>query len=147
MKVILLKDIAKLGKKFDVKEVADGHASNMLIPKGLVEMATPKTLLRVETLKISEAQDKKVQEDLLIKNLKDINGVRIVLTEKANEKGHLFAAIHKEEIIAAIKEQTRLDISANFINLENHLKEVGEHTIDIEVRDKKASFVLSIEAK
>ncbi|MDD5318820.1 MAG: 50S ribosomal protein L9 [Candidatus Pacebacteria bacterium] len=147
MKVILLKDVAKLGKKYDIKNVADGHALNMLIPQGQVEVATPTSLKKVELLRAQMAEDLKVQEDLLIKNLKDIQGARIVVSENANEKGHLFAGIHKEELIKAIKEETRLDIIPDFIVLDKPIKTVGEHTIEIQVRDKKAEFTLVVEAK
>ena len=65
MKVILLKDIPKLGKKFEVKEVAEGHAINMLIPNGSVKHATPKALKEIEALKAEQAAQLKIQEDLL----------------------------------------------------------------------------------
>ncbi len=51
MKVILLKDVQALGRKFDIKDVADGHASNFLLPKKLAEMATEKALKRLEEMK------------------------------------------------------------------------------------------------
>ena len=72
MKVILLKDVAKLGKKYEVKEVPDGHATNFLIPRGLVEIATSGGLKKVELSREKEAQEKKVRDDLLSKNLQDV---------------------------------------------------------------------------
>ncbi len=62
MKVILLKDIQSVGRKFDVKEVADGHAMNFLFPRKLAEMATDKSLKRIEQMKNQNAADIKVQE-------------------------------------------------------------------------------------
>ena len=147
MKVILLKDTPKLGKKYDVKTVADGHALNMLIPQGFVQVASPSSIKKVEELRARDMENMKVQEDLLLKNLKDINGARISMTEKANDKGHLFAGIHKDELIKAIKTETRLDIMPDFINLEKPIKTVGEHQIEINVRDKKAEFTLVVEAE
>lgn len=147
MKVILLKDVAKLGKKYEIKEVSDGHAVNFLIPRGLVHVATNSNLKKIETQKGQDMNEKKVQSDLLLKNLHDIEGVVIEMSEKANDKGHLFAGIHKEELVPVIKEQTRLDIFPEFIVLEKPIKEVGEHEITVLVEDKTATFKLLVTAK
>ena len=79
-------------------------------------------------------------------NLKEIDGVLITIKEKANEKGHLFAQIHKPEIVKALKEQKKIDVIADFIDLEKPLKEVGSHEIVVKVQDKTAKFNLVIEA-
>ena len=146
MKVILLQDVPNLGKKLDVKDVSDGHALNMLIPRGLVKTATPSAMKQLEAEKQKIAGERKVQEDLLIKNIKDLEGVRIELTEKANDKGHLFAGIHREEIAKRIKEATHLDIIADCIDIKEPIKEVGEFNINVSVQDKKATFKLIVQA-
>lgn len=146
MKVVLLHDVAKLGKKYEVKNVSDGHAINLLIPQGLVEIATAGSLKKVEGLKAVHEAEQKIQMDLLMKNLGDIKDAVVTMKEKANEKGHLFAGVHKAELIPAIKEQTRLDLAAEFIVLEKPIKTVGEHKIEVKVGDKSAHFTLVIEA-
>jgi large subunit ribosomal protein L9 len=146
MKVILLQDVPKIGRKYEVKNVSDGHAINFLMPKGLAELATEKGLKKIEVMKQAHDADVKVQTDLLVKNLDAINSAVVTLKEKANEKGHLFAGIHKAELVPALKEQTRLDISPDFIVLDKPLKEIGEHTVSVEVGDKKAAFKVVIEA-
>lgn len=140
MKVVLLKNVAKVGNKFDVKNVADGYALNFLIPNGLAEAATASVLKRVEVLKKEIAADLKIKEDLLLKNLKDIGGVVLNIKGKANAKGSLFAGIHKEELSKEIKEQTRLDIDPSFIDLEKPIKEVGDHEVTVKVSDKTVKF-------
>jgi large subunit ribosomal protein L9 len=144
MKVILLRDVQKVGRKYEVVNVADGFASNALFPKGLAEIATEKALKRAEGMKATEIADQKIREDLLIKNLNDISGVTIELSGKANDKGHLFAGIHKEALVPALKEQTRLDIDAEYIVLDKPLKEVGEHKIEVKVQDKSITFTVNI---
>ena len=146
MKIILLRDVQKVGRKYDVVNVAEGFASNSLFPKGLAEVATPKAMKRVEAAKATDLADQKVREDLLIKNLNDIAGVTLEMSGKANDKGHLFAGIHKDALIPALKEQTRLDIDASYIILDKPIKEVGEHKIEVKVQDKSVKFILNIVA-
>jgi large subunit ribosomal protein L9 len=146
MKVILLKTIPQTGHKYDVINVADGFAMNSLFPKGLAEVATPKALARLEVLKKTEEVEKKVREDLLLMNFKQIDGITLEFTGKASDKGHLFAGIHKNEIIALLKEQDRLDISAEYIELDKAIKEVGEYKIPVKVQDKTAEFTLVVKA-
>ncbi len=147
MKIILLRDVQKVGHKYQVVDVAEGFAMNALFPKGLAENATPKALKRVETLQVAEAADQKVREDLLLKNLKDISGVTLEIVGKANDKGHLFAGIHKDALVPALKEQTRLDIDAQYIVLDKPLKEVGEHKVEVKVQDKSVEFTVNIKAE
>ena len=144
MKVILLKDVPKVGRRYDIKDVADGYARNFIIKNKLGDMATPKLIEWAQREKGRLSQEKKLHEDLLIKNLEDLKGVTITLG-KANEQGHLFAGIHKEQLISAIKEATRLEVSAEHIILEKPIKELGEHEVKIIVQDKKASFKVVVE--
>ncbi len=145
MKVILLNDVPRVGQKYDVKEVANGYGRNFLLPRGLAEIATKKAIAGVATLITRHKEEKKVREDLLLKNLEDLNNITVVMQEKANEKGHLFAGIHKEEMIPVIKEQTHLDMDADHINLEHPIKELGEHKIEVKVGDKTVTFKLTVE--
>ena len=146
MKVILLQDVPKLGKKYEVKKVSDGHALNFLIPRRLVEMASESAVKRLEVMKKKETEEQKIHEDLLLKNLKDIQGVSVEINAKTNDKGHLFASIHKDEIVLELKRQTRLDISPDYLILDKPIKEIGEHEIEVKVQDKTARFKLVLKA-
>jgi large subunit ribosomal protein L9 len=147
MKIVLLKDIKGLGKKHDVKTVADGFALNSLIPQGSAEVATPKVLARIEVIKKQEDAEKKIREDLLAKSLKTLHDATVEITVGANEKGHLFAGLHAVDVAPFVKEQTRVDVAPEFIKIEKAIKEVGEHKIDINVQGKSATFVLVVKAK
>ncbi len=145
MKIILLKDAPKVGKKYEIKEVPDGYARNFLIKRGFAEMATENAVKRVENVRKAAEAERKIQEDLLMKNLGDIDGITITLKEKANEEGHLFAGIHKEEIISEIKKEARLDIIPEYIELDKPIKKTGEFEIGVSVNGKKAKFKLIVE--
>ena len=147
MKVILLKDVKKVGKKFETKEVASGYALNFLIPRKMAEASTESAMKRLGHLKALDEGERKIHEDLLMKNLKALEGKTIELKEPANEKGHLFKGVHQEELVAAIKSQTQLDLAPEYIILEKPIKEVGEHEIEVKVQDKVSKFKLVISAE
>ena len=147
MKVVLLKDVAKVGRKYDIKDVADGFALNMLIPKGSAQLATAQSLKNIETMKSKDVADKRVQGELLLKSLDTIKSLTLNLKEKANEKGHLFASVTKERLAEEILKTARLNLDPNSIQLEKPIKEVGEYKVTVEAVGKKAEFSVNIEAK
>lgn len=147
MKVILLKDVSKLGHRFDIKEVSSGHALNLLIPQGLAVTATPDAVKRIEIEKKKAEGERKVHEELLAQNLKGLEAAVVTISGKANDKGHLFAGLHREVIASELQKQTGLQVDPSFIQIEHPIKEVGEHTIEVQAAGKSAKFKLVIEAK
>src|SRR3989344_4543136 len=99
MKIVLLKDVPKIGKKHEVKEINDGYARNFLIPKNLAAEASPAKLKEVDELKKKIALEKNMQAEAIRKSLKAIDGLELMMKGKAGETGHLFSAIHKKEIL------------------------------------------------
>lgn len=146
MKVILLKDVPKVGKKYDIKNVAEGYALNLLIPKGLAQIATPQAEKNIESMKSKDMVEKKVQGELLLKNLEVIKTLVLNIKEKANDKGHLFAGITKERLVEEIIKTARLNLDVDSIKLDKPIKEVGEHEVPVEVLGKSAKFKVIIEA-
>ena|SRR3989338_11015300 len=145
MKVIFLNDVPRVGKKNDIKEVNDGYAMNFLLPRKLAVIATPKNQAELETRQKEIAIERKVQDSLLLKNLEEIKGKVVTIKTKADEKGHLFAQIHKKQIIDSMKEQERADIGEEFIILKKPIREIGEFEIPIEIKNKRSSFKLIVE--
>lgn len=146
MKLILTHDVVKVGRKFDLVEVADGYAQNFLIPTGKAMAATIEAKTRVEKMKKEEASRRVLSDALLAKELKAVSGVSLSFVRRANEKGHLFAAIHQVDIAAELKKQTHLEIGADHILLEKPIKEVGSYTVQISVADKKADVAVEVTA-
>ncbi len=144
MKVVFLKDVPKQGKKYEVKDVANGHALNLLIPQGLAEAGTDKAIKKAGLLRKQEDAEKKIHEDLLAKNLGDIEGATIHMSGKASDKGHLFAGIHKEALVKELQKETRLQISPEFIILDAPLKTVGEHEVVVKAGGKEVKFKVII---
>lgn len=146
MKVILVKDVRKVGKKYDVKEVADGFALNSLIPSKMAIPATPENTKHVEMLKKRESDFRRVDEEILRKNLAAIRETVLEIAGKTSEAGHLFAGIHKEQLSEELKKQAQIDILPDFILLDKPLKEVGEHEVEVEANGVKVKFKVVIKS-
>ena len=147
MKVILIKDVPKVGQRYDIKDVAEGFALNMLIPRGLAEVATPNAVKKVKEMRRNDLTQKKMEEELLVKSLENLKNLTVTLKEKANDKGHLFAGITKEMLAGEILKISRLNINPEFIKLVKPIKEVGEHKVLVEVMGRNVEFTVKIEAK
>ncbi len=145
MKVILLKDVLKVGNKDSVLEFADGYAQNVLIAKGLAIRATPHELSKLEE-KLKKLQSIKEEEnkvfDILVSSL---NNKILTLKAKSNEKGHLFSAVKKAEIATLIKEHTGTDIAEDAIEFGKPIKEIGSHSITIKKGERSGTFMINVE--
>ena len=146
MKVIFLRDVPKIGKKHEVKEVADGYARNVLIPKGFVAQATPQALTKAQKEQEAIKHVKEGELAALRTELKKVDGATVTIIEKANEKGVLFHKIGSKEIIKILKEKTGASLSEKMLK-GDPLKATGEHKILIETEVGKGSFVLSIKGE
>ncbi len=145
MKVIFLQDVPRVGRKYDIKEIKDGYAINFLFPKKWATMATPQAIKEIEMRQKEIIIEREVQEDLLAKNLEEIKDKTITIQAKADEKGHLFSAIHPKMIVEAMEKEYHAQIDKRFIVLEKQIKEVGEFEIPIVIKNKKSSFKLIVE--
>ena len=130
MKVILLQDVNKLGKKYEVKNVSDGHARNFLIPRGLVKPATKEALewleVQREILRKSAENDLKETEGAA----SSIDGMELIITVKIGDEGQLFESINVQKISEKFKE-LGFDVKKSQIALENPIKETGEFPVKI----------------
>ena len=144
MKVIFLKDIPRVAKRHEIKEVNDGYAQNFLFPKKLAEPATMKTVNALEQKKKEVALNRSLEEQTLLQNLEAIKGAIVKISGKANDQGHLFSAIHSKEIVDALKIQNKIEINEEFLVLEKPIKEIGEFEIPVSIKNKKSSFKLIV---
>lgn len=146
MKVILLKDIPKVGHKYDIKDVAPGFASNSLIPQKLAEIVTPATLARVEKQKAEADMLHAKQIEALISHKQTLLKEPIVIAAKANNKGHLFAGIDASLLAEKLSLITGMDISPRIVELAHPLKEVGEHTVHVVLGEERVLISVVVEA-
>ncbi len=144
MKIILLKDVKKIGRKYDIKDVADGFALNSLIPSGSAVPATGNYMKMIEEKKkqsgLMKDNFKKTLEDAIIK----LQDKRLNIVGKINEKGHLFAGIHVNQIIEEFKKQTGMQLDEGLFNLDKPIKEVGEHKVELSFGENTFILIVNI---
>jgi large subunit ribosomal protein L9 len=145
MKVILLKDVLKVGNKDSVLDFADGYAQNVLISKGLAVRATPHELQKLEDKK-KKLQAKKDEENKLFEEMiSTLSKKDITLKLKSNEKGHLFSSVKKSDILNKLSEYVSFDIDEDSIVFPKPIKEVGIHSVMIKKGDRSGTLSLKIE--
>lgn len=136
MKVVLRKDVEKVGEKGSVQTVSDGFGRNYLIPQGLAVLATPGELkvvaenARVRDLKIAR-QEKQLQE------LADkISGRRLEFVARAGSGGRLYGSITTTEIAERLTAAVGLEIDRRKIVLPEPIRTVGEHPVTVHLVGK-----------
>ena len=130
MRVILLQDIDKVGKKYEVKEVTNGYARNFLIPNGMVKLATKQALIWLETQK--EIEKKRIEKELK-KNQElatAIDKQEVVIAVKVGEEEQLFESITAQKISGKLKE-LGFEVKKSQIEISEPIKELGEFPIKI----------------
>lgn len=145
MRVILKENIKGVGRKYEVKNVADGYANNFLIPKKLAEYASPEAVKKAELLKAANEAEMEIRKKLTEKQVEILKGMKVILKKKGNEKGHLFEKIHSEEISSALKEQAKIEIDPEFIKFEKPIKEIGEHSVIAQIGKNRGEFKVMVE--
>ncbi|MBT7470214.1 MAG: 50S ribosomal protein L9 [Candidatus Cloacimonetes bacterium] len=130
MKIILASDIASLGQAGDIVNVANGYARNYLLPQNLAVLATKGNLSRIEKIK-KEAEIKRLVLENEYKALaKQIEGVELSFTRKADDDEHLFGSVSEFDIVNALVEKG-IQVQKRNVHMKKHLKEVGEFEVVI----------------
>lgn len=143
MKVILLQQIPKVGKKGEVIEVSDGYAANALFPNKKAIPATEKNLEALKRKIDSDNATKALEHGLLEAAIKSLPDMNISIEMRANEKGHLFSKVGPSEIVEALSKK-RINISTKNIVLKEPIKEVGSYEVLIQEGSYKGSITLLI---
>jgi len=145
MKIILLRDIPKLGLKFDIKEVNAGYAKNFLLPQKMAKVATTEAISHVEKFKEQEKKMKSTASKKLEELSKKLKSASVILEEKASKTGKLFAALENKKVEIALKDQLGLELNENIkVLIEKSIKTTGEHKAYILSDNKKIPLSIVI---
>lgn len=144
MRVILLQDVPKVGRKFTVVTVPDGFANNRLFPRRLAEVATPAA---VAALEMRQAKIRATEEardtNLKTKLGKDAS---VTITVKADDAGHLYKKVHVHDIVQALTHEHTIDIRDEAVLLDAPIHLVGDHPVGISVGDLRFTVTVHVRA-
>ena len=130
MKVMLIKDVYKLGRAGDVKKVADGYGRNYLLPQGLAVLAIPGALKQIERIR-SQAEVRRTEQNEELKGLAgDIEGVVLTFAAKAGETGKLYGSITTQNVAEALQGKTRYEVKRHQIDMQP-IRNLGEFTANV----------------
>ena len=146
MKVILLRDVAKIGKRFEIVNVPDGYAMNKLVPKGDAQPATPANLKRIAQQKSHNDQNKTAQVNSIVEFIKKTETEPLEIKREANEQGHLFQKVGAKDL-AKIAKESSVDISEQSFNIDVPIKELGDHEIKISVQGNELKLKIKVITK
>ena len=146
MQIILTRNVDKLGKRGDVRDVKFGYYNNYLAPKGLAFVATPARLkwaegLQEKAIKAKEEVAKKAEE-----YKKKLEGTTLTFEEKTTDKDTLYGSIGEKELIEALEEKAKISLDKKQILLKEPIKTVGLHKVAVNLADN-VNIDLSIEVK
>lgn len=146
MKVILLQDVNKVGKKGELVEASDSYARNVLIRRNLAVEATGKAM---NDLKLKKANDEKVAEENLEKAKelkKKLDSSSVVIRAKTGEGDRLFGSISGKEIVEACKEQLGIELDRRKVVVENPIKSIGTMSTVVKLHPQvRAELTVKVE--
>jgi len=131
MKVIFLKDVPGIAKAGNIKDVADGHARNYLIPKKLAALASPEFISRCEARLQSETNKQAQLETELTETAEQLEGKEILLHAKVGAKDRLYGSITSADIVAELEKLTGIAVDKRKIELHEPIRELGSFDIGI----------------
>ncbi len=130
MKVLLIKDVYKLGRAGDVKKVANGFGRNFLIPQGLAVLATPGALKQVDHIRAAAATQRAALNSEMSGVAEKLEGQTLTFPVKAGETGKLYGSITSQMLADAIKAALGFEIDRRNIETEP-IRNLGEHEITV----------------
>ena len=148
MRVVLRKEVPGLGRPGDVKHVAEGYAQNFLLPRGLAVEASEGELKRVAQVQAT-AKAKKSRAHAEAEAIAErLASTKLTFKLKAGGTGKTFGSITNRDVADALKREAGIDVDRTKIHLEDPLRTLGTHEIEIRLlTDVRAKVTVTIEAQ
>jgi large subunit ribosomal protein L9 len=129
MEVILLKDVPRLGRAGELRNVAPGYARNYLVPEGLATLVTKGALKQLELQSQAEARRKRQLEAEAREFAARLEGLTLTLTAKTGEEDRLYGSITSGDIADALESEIGKSVDRRKIELEEPIRELGTYSV------------------
>lgn len=129
MKVILLEDVKKIGKKGEIKEVKDGYAHNFLFPKKLAVPATKQNLAQVERAEEEKREEERIRKEEAEKIAKELTDKSFNFEVKAGDQGRLFGSLTTKEIASEIEKKENLKLDRRKLSIDEPIRSLGTYNV------------------
>ncbi|NLN70265.1 MAG: 50S ribosomal protein L9 [Chloroflexi bacterium] len=130
MKVLLIKDVYKLGRAGEIKKVATGYGRNYLIPQGLAIPASAGAMQQAERIKVKATERRAVLNEELSDVAEVLNGKTLAFPVKAGETGRLYGSVSNDEIVNAIQLNYEIELEKRQVEIEP-IRQLGTYTVPI----------------
>jgi len=148
MQVILLKDIDKLGDRFEVVGVKDGYGRNYLIPQGLARVANKANVAAIDDIKRNEEEQEAAHRAEFEAIATQLASQTIKIGAKAGQSGKIFGSVTTVQIIAALKDQVGMEIERRKVSIPEEIKELGTYTAHVQLsRDVAGTVTFEVVAE
>ena len=147
MEVLLLQDVAGIGKKNDLLVVGDGFALNFLLPRRVALVATPLVRKRYADLIRRRAEEREREKQAQAGVAQALAGKALTMTRKTTKAGKLYAAITEKNIVEALKDQHQLDVKEDAVELSSPIKTTGTHSITVSLAGQTLPVSVVVDAE
>jgi large subunit ribosomal protein L9 len=130
MKVLLIKDVYKLGRAGDVKKVADGYGRNFLLPQGMAVLATAGAVVKAESIRQKASERRNLLNEEMSVVAEALKKIQISFGARAGETGKLYGSITSQEVADAINQKINYPVKRQQLDMQP-LRSLGEHNVRI----------------
>jgi large subunit ribosomal protein L9 len=144
VKLVLRSDVAQVGKKGDIVDVADGYGRNYLVPKGLAFPASAGVESQATAMRrsrdVRDATDRAAAQEVATSLVPKV----VTITARAGAEGKLFGSVTSHEIADAVAAQTGVELDRRQIHLDEPIKTVGTHLVPTKLH-AEVEFPITVE--
>ena len=144
MKLVLRADVAQVGKKGDIIDVADGYGRNFLLPKGLAFLASAGVETQATSMRrnrdVRDASDRAAAQDIATKLVPQV----VTITARSGAEGKLFGSVTTMEIAEAVTAQTGIELDRRQLHLDEPIKSLGTHLVPAKLH-AEVEFPITVE--
>jgi large subunit ribosomal protein L9 len=144
MKVVLRSDVPNVGKKGDILDVADGHARNFLLPRGMAIKATPGVEAQAAAMRrsrdLKDARDREAAEVVA----RTLVPAVIRIPARAGTEGRLFGSVTATDVVDAVAKQTKVELDRRRLHLDEPIRSLGTHEVPVKLHND-VEFRITVE--